>query len=100
MASASAPGSRLTSLVNPYNYDVKCTYRYRLVANREEGAGGAREFEFVITLRVAKAFSPVPTDFVRGRRRGDRMEMLFAAPHMSAFGTKRTSRAFPCLSAF
>src|SRR5262249_60944560 len=53
MASASAPGSRLTSLVNPYHYDVQCTYRYRLVANREERTGGATEFQLVISYAFA-----------------------------------------------
>jgi len=28
---------------------VQCTYRYRLVANREERTGGATEFELVIS---------------------------------------------------
>ena len=36
----------------------------------------------------------------RARRRGDRIEMLFAAVHESAFGTKRTTHPHPRLSAF
>src|SRR5262249_25097280 len=41
-----------------------------------------------------------PAEFARPRRRGDRISRQFAAPHMSAFGTKRTSGDAQPMSAF
>jgi hypothetical protein len=45
------------------------------------------------------AFFLRPADAGRSRRRGDRVEALFAALHMSTFGTKQTCPSRRSLSA-
>jgi len=57
------------------------------------------KFEFILNLQTARSnctfsWHRYPSDVASLRRRGDRITVTFAAVHMSAFGTKRTSR--PC----
>ena len=50
------------------------------------------KFDLVINLTTAKALGlTIRRALLAARRRGDRMRMLFAAVHESAFGTKQTS---------
>ena len=51
------------------------------------------KFELVLNLRTAKALGIVSAVAARPRRRGDRVETLFAAVQSSLPGTKPTSHA-------
>ncbi len=61
----------------------------------------ADKFDLIINLKTAKALGlTVPPPLLASRRRGDRIEVQFAAVRSVAIGTKRTFAAPQYLSAF
>ena len=57
-------------------------------------------FQLVVNQKTAKALNMnIPTSLLLRADEGDRIEMLFAAVHESAYGTKQTIRPNPSLSA-
>jgi hypothetical protein len=69
----------------------------RYVDKIQEGANPAdlpieelSKFELVINLKIAKALANHLQSAAIARRRGDRMELLFAAVHESGYGPSPT----------
>ena len=77
---------------------VHATPTFFINAERIKGAISFEEFdkrikqlELIINLKTSKALGGRPfADTARADRRGDRIEMPFAAAHESVVGTKRT----------